>query len=377
MDKAVTADEVLQARPFPDVRLKALGPLLKSFIILVLLPALLALFYYVVLAAPVYEGNARVAVRKDTSVPGNDIGVALGSSTALATFSDSFIVTSYAKSREMVEQMQARVDLVSAFSKGGADPFYQLADKPSIEELTSYWERMVDAAFDASTGIIEVNVRAFNPDDVLLVSNAMIDILTELVKTLSEKSRTEAVSFAAESVQHALLTLELNRTAINRFRTNNQTSDPRVEVENLNGQISILAQEVVQLTTERSVKRRLSPNNNSADQQLSIEIKERNDEINRIKQSLNEYGPNKVRLPLLLREYETLVSNLTISHEQYQKALDHLGSANAVAALRSAHLFVFVEIRKPEQPSFPNLPLDFLQVLFVLFGIWGIYRMFA
>jgi len=364
-------------RQFPVVRLKSLKPFVISFLLMVVVPALLALFYFAILANPIYESTARVAVRKDSSSTGDEIGVALGSPSALATFSDSFIVTNYTESREMVEALRRRINLVAIFKKGGMDPFYQISDDPSVEELLSFWNKMTDATFDASTGIIEINVRAFSREDVVAVSDVVTEVLTDLVDKLAERAQQEAVKFSSSNVEKTLLALELSRVAINKFRAENETVNPQLESDNLNNQINVLAQEIVQLQTERLVKRRLAPDNLSAQDQLDVEIQERKNEIQRIKQSLNEYGSNKVQLPVLLRQYEALISNLTIAQERYQTALEHLDTANAVAALRRAHLYVFVEFRRPEKPIFPNQPLDFLQIFMVLLGVWGIYRMLA
>ena len=375
MSDIVLKEKTDQMAAFPPVRRKGRFGLFLSFVFFVLLPMVIASVYYFSFAVSVFESSASVAVRKEGSLSSDQVGVAVGASSALSIFSDSFIVADYVQSREVLEGVMSKVDVHSIFLKGKLDPRYHLSPDARIEELSSFWRKMVDAEFDASTGIIRIKIRAFTPEDTVEIAKVVVQLMEGLVARLSEKAQQEAVRFAEMSVKEALEELQLRRSEMQKFRIENQIVDPKSEVENLNTLINTLSQELVEYKTERAIKLTLTPENSPIIKQLDIQIATTAEEIARIKQGLNVYGPKKIKLPELLRSYEILQTDMMIASEKYTKALERLGSSNAVAALRQAHLFVFVEFSKPQSPSYPSQPLAIIQVLLICLGVWGISRL--
>ncbi len=87
--------------------------------------------------------------------------VNLGSSSS----SDTDILYDFIQSQEMVDRINARVDLRELWAKGDPerDPVFSYHPPGTIEDMVTYWNRMVSIYNDTSTGIMDLEVQAFTP----------------------------------------------------------------------------------------------------------------------------------------------------------------------------------------------------------------------
>ena len=72
-----------------------------------------------------------------------------------------------------------------------------------MEQFVIYWQKMTSASFDMITGTAIARVRAFSPEDTLLIANTMVVLAEELVNQMSNRSREDEVRFAEKEVERA------------------------------------------------------------------------------------------------------------------------------------------------------------------------------
>src|SRR5919107_706608 len=105
----VPAEEAVMAPP--AIAGKARKPKVTiSLLACILLPGLVASLYFFVFAANQYVSQASFAVRSNDTQTADVLGMMTGMPGATIT-SDSYIVTDYIRSREMVEELERRLSL--------------------------------------------------------------------------------------------------------------------------------------------------------------------------------------------------------------------------------------------------------------------------
>ncbi|MFC3119945.1 hypothetical protein ACFOHS_22880 [Jhaorihella thermophila] len=139
--------------------------ILLSFLALVILPTALTGWYMYAIADDQYESRVGFSVRSAESQSALDMLSGLGGliGATSSSSSDPDILYEFIQSREMVERVDARMDLRAVFTQPWFDPVFSLPDDASIEDLVDYWSRMVRVYYDSGTKLIEVRAFAFTP----------------------------------------------------------------------------------------------------------------------------------------------------------------------------------------------------------------------
>ena len=117
--------------------------LATGFVVLVLLPLAAIAAYLYLVATDQYASRVGFSVRSQ-EMPSSESDL-LGGLMALSSGSskDSDVLYEFIGSQQIVDLINADLDLVAIFSKPENDPFFAYDPNGTIEDLVDYWGRMV------------------------------------------------------------------------------------------------------------------------------------------------------------------------------------------------------------------------------------------
>jgi capsular polysaccharide transport system permease protein len=223
-------------------RLFKLG-LVGSFVGIALVPALVAAFYYGLIASNQYATEARFSLRNGEPGLSDMLGGLTGGGGSQQT-QDSEIIIEYARSRPMVESLESEIDLRQIFSPEDADYLSRFKKPKPIEDLVRYWRKRVEAHYERMSGIITLEVRAFTPEDSLLLTQKIIDRCEKLVNDLSQRSRRDALDQATLELHRAEAQLKTATGGLREAQNLGGVLDATVEAEAVNKVITALRLEL-------------------------------------------------------------------------------------------------------------------------------------
>jgi len=347
-----------------------------SFLMFVVVPAIIGAFYYFFLASDQYAAEARFAVRgADSGSSGTDLlgGLLAGVGGSTSTGSDATIVTEYIYSRELVEDLDKAINLRKIYSRDEADFIASADADDSIESFVEYWKDMVSVYYDPTGGIIELEVRAFTAADAKLVAEHVIAMSEKLINDLSRKMRDDAVNEAKSEVARAENRLRLARTAIVRFRQETKIIDPSLMAQSEHEIVTQLEHALVKAKSELSaVLQSMSDNApRVVEMRRQISALEKQIEDERTKSALRGSGTNQP-LTRNLKIYEELITEREFAEKAYISTLASLESARITADRQQRYLAVFVNPRLPQEALYPERLRWSLVVFAAAFLIWGI-----
>lgn len=233
-----------------------------GFLMIVALPTLLALIYYLLIATPRYVSEARFIVRASNQSQPSAIGVALQGVGLSTTQSDAFAVHEYIKSRDSLRDLGRLFDLAAILNPRGADAFSRYPrpwDSQSEEGLYKGFNRFVVVGYDATTGISTLRVEAFRAEDALQLNRAMLAGGEELVNRLNDRAVGDAVSEALLARDEARVRLTLAQQQLTTFRNREGFIDPELAARESSSLIGGLMATVAQLRADRSQLAREAP----------------------------------------------------------------------------------------------------------------------
>lgn len=133
---------------------------------MVIVPLILAAVYYGVFAIDRYVSSAQVVVRQDGSNQGAQVpGLAtLLTGTNPASREETLYLREYIVSTDMMLLLEDRLHWVEHYAAQRDDIFFWLDKNAEREDLLKYYQRMVSANYDETTGLLRVEVQAFSPE---------------------------------------------------------------------------------------------------------------------------------------------------------------------------------------------------------------------
>lgn len=126
--------------------------------------SLLTLFYFGVIASPVYISTTKFAVRNSTG-GGSELSFA---STVIRaetnTNTDADIVSEFINSPDIFIEINNSIPLWKHFSDTQNDVLQRITQNATLNDKISYWHWVVAPALDPDTDIITVEVKAFSAE---------------------------------------------------------------------------------------------------------------------------------------------------------------------------------------------------------------------
>lgn len=350
--------------------------LLARLAVFVLLPTLLAGWYYSSVATPLYATRSEFVIQQATPQTTGALG-GLFSGTALATQQDSITVQSYLQSRDAMLRLDADHGFKAAFSDPSIDPIQRLEPDASNEEAYRLYRRNVRIGYDPTEGIIRMEVIAPDPELSATFSRALIAYAEEQVDKLTQRLREDQMRGARESYEEAeARMLEAQRRVVELQETLKVFSS-EVEVSLLTSQISTLEME---LTRERLTLEEMlanpSPNRaRVAPLERRIESLER--EIAALRARLTEDSDAGASLARV--QSELLIAQADVATRQMilTQALQQLEAARIEANRQVRYLSLGVAPVPPDDPTYPRVFENTLLVFLIFSGIYLMLSMTA
>ena len=350
--------------------------IVASFVLCVLAPLGAAGFYLYAVADDQYASHVGFSVR--TEEVGSAIEI-LGGITELSgsSSSDTDILYEFIQSQQIVRRVNERIDLASIYKNSG-DPWFGLGDDTRIEALATYWNRMVKVFYDNASGLIEVRVLAFQPEDAQLIAEILFEESSQMINGLSSIARADAMGYAEEELERAVERLKVTRQAKTGFQNRTQIVDPKADIT---GQMGVLNSLQQQLATSRIELQQLLLAGVTNDDRRVQQARQKIEAINalisdeRMKFGRAGSGVGGRAYSDLLAEFEALEVDLQFAQQSYLSAQAARDASFAEAQRKSRYLAKHVEPTLAETALYPRRLIIMLMLAGFLTIGWAILTM--
>lgn len=327
-----------------------------SFFALFLLPSAAVNVYLQAYAADQYVSRASLTVDSDDFIATSGmLGDLIRPQKAEA--SDTDILFDFILSQDLVRRIENRLDLRKLYSKRlGQDPLLSLSPDAPIEDLVEYWRFMVDVAYEPRQGIIELRVRAFDPEDALAINEAIIEESHRLINALTAAARQDAVRYAQADLDEARARLDSLFERLRRFRNDNRTVLPTAEASARFSIISSLQDMMAEALIERASLIETTRVGDPRLARLDRRISAITEQIAAERSRLGSETDPEVGRPIsaILAEYEEILVDLEFAIGAYLSALATLDVARTEARRLARYVAVHVRPTRPEASAYPE-----------------------
>jgi capsular polysaccharide transport system permease protein len=338
---------------------------------LVLLPTLIAGWYFYVVATPMYATKSEFVIQKAES--GGTAMSSLFAGSGLATSQDSITVQSYLTSRDAMIRLDEELGFKEHFSDPSIDPIQRLDPDATNEEAYKTYKRNVKIGFDPTEGIVKMEVVAADPETSAAMSEALIRYAEQRVDNLTSRLRDDQMAGARESYEDAEQAMMDAQSEVLRLQESMGIFDATSDATSIMGQVNTFE---TQLQQKRLQLQQLLDNprpNQARVEGVRGDITRLEQLVEDLRARLTEEGQQGGdSLASVSGQLTIAQTNLQTRTALMQQALQQLETARIEANKQTRYLEMGVHPVAPDQPTYPR---SFENTLLAFLVFAGIYLM--
>lgn len=344
------------------------------FLVTVVVPTLLAIVYFGLLASNVFISESQFVVRSPDKPAQTGLGILL-KSTGFANAGDEiYSAQNFIESRDALNALNRNDYLYRIYTSSQVsfiDRFDPFGFNASHEKLFEYYRSHVELSHDTTSSIVTLKVRAYTSNDALQVNERLLQLAEDLVNRLNERGRRDMIGFAQREVADAEARATRAALALSSFRNAKGVVDPEKQATVQLQMISKLQDQVITTETQLAQLRIFTPQNPQIPT-LQAQVQELRRQI--AAQSAQITG-NQQSLAGVAAEYQRRQLESQFADRQLAAAMASLQEAQNEARRKQAYVERIVQPSRPDKAMEPRR----LRGIFVTFAMgivaWGILSM--
>jgi len=353
-------------------RTRKLGPL---FFGVVVVPTLLALFYYGLFASDVYISESRFVVRApERSMGTGGLGVLLSSAGWGGAGSEVYAARDYILSRDALNELDKNNDLRASYGERSISVFNRfnpLGLNDSREKLYQYYLGKVSVGYDATSSIMTLQVRAYAAQDAYRFNTTLLRYAENLVNGLNVRAQVDMIRLAQTEVDKAQEKVTDTAVALARFRDRSGIVDPGQQASVQLQMISKLQDELIATRMRLVQVRRLAPDNPQVPV-LEAGIRSLQGEID---EETAKIAGGRESLAGSSVQYQRVLLDNQFAEKQLAAAMAAFEDARSEAQRKQAYVERIVEPNLPDQALEPRRIRGVLTAFAVGLVAWGVISM--
>lgn len=343
------------------------------FVLIVVLPTTLVLFYTLTTTSPLYLSQTRFAIEDRSQGAGGGMD-GMMASLGLSSGEPKSIYTlkHYLQSPDVLKLLEDSVGFSSRYQAPHGDLLTRLRQNPSFDELLNYYQRMVVPRISTTENIITLEVSAFDPETAQAISAKLLTLSEEFVNRINTRAHEDQVKFYVTERNNAEERLIAARTAVTRWRNQNMMVDPTAEVKIVQDIIASLEMQQIEVQADIAQLKGAFSSERQGPRIRTLEL--RAEELDRQMEEARKRlaGKSQASTAERLDSFERLSAEVELSQQNLTLAMTSVEAAQQVIMQQQRYLLLVTSPSLPSEPSFPrvaiHVPLVFLLSL-ILFGI--------
>lgn len=314
--------------------------------------SLFAILYWGLWASDRYVSEAHVVIQRTDLSGGQsmDFG-SLFAGVSGGNRSDQMLMRDYLLSVDMLQKLDARLDLRGHYSDSRWDIFSRMwgRDRP-LELFHNHYLSRVRIDYDEMAGVLVIKTQGYTPEIAQAIATALVEEGERHMNFLAHRLAQEQVTFLEQQVSQRADDSLRARQALLQFQSDKGLVSPQGTVENLAASINQMEARVTELKTTRSARLGYLSPDAPGIIELNLQIKAVEKQIAREKARLTSSGDKP--LNEVVEEFQRLQLAAEFSQETYRTALNALeqGRVEATRTLKKVSIL--------SSPTLPQYPLE-------------------
>ncbi len=343
----------------------------RVFLLTVAAPTTIAALYFGLAASDIFISESHFVVLSPQHNVQSGLGALLAASGITRTHDDAYTVRDFMVSRDALSELETRLKVRAHYSSGSIDllsRFPGLDWDDSFEAFFRHYDDHLEIAYDTSSSIMTLRVRAFSPAMARDINELLLQMGERLVNNLNDHSRKDLIIVAQGEVTLAEERARKAALALNAYRNKDKLLDPARQAELQLDTTTRLREDLRVTENQIAQLRQVAPSN----PQIPTLV----EQAARLRRAIDTETAVAVGSSNSLSNksiaYERLALDKDFADRTLASALAALEAARADAARKQLYLERLVQPNLPDTALEPRRIRSVLTVFLVGLVFWGV-----
>ena len=335
-------------------RRRRIAALVTKLVCFVLIPTMLAGYYFYRVATPMYSSFTEFVIQKSDSPSLQGGGGGLFGGSLLATAQDSISVQGYLSSRDAMIRLDKDLGFKKVFQGDTIDALQRLDDDATNEATYKVYKKRVQIGFDPTEGIIKMEVITPSPGVSYAYSKALIGYAEQKVDQLTQRMRKDQMQGANVGYEKAEVNFVKAQDRVVELQEKLGVLSPESEIA---AQMSLIQQIESDLQQRELELLELLDNPRPNKTKLTVlenSIKSRETLTQRLRDEMTINTSNVKSMSQISAELQSAQTQLLLRQELLAASLVQLETARVEANRQTRYLSMAVSPFKSDEASYPK-----------------------
>lgn len=336
---------------------------------------IVVIFYYTFIAADRYVSNVSLSVKStDGGSPISLSGIESLVGVASSSTEDIKLLQEYIKSFDMLQKLDEKINLRSLYEKQKIDLFFRIYSSTSKESYLKYYRDRIHILFDDTTGLLNVAVEGFSPEDARNISAAILEECERFINEISHNIAREQLRFAQGELESAKQKYKDAKNELLAFQNEYGVFDPQSLAKTKAGFITEIELQISKKETELNTMRSYLNDNAPEIVALKAELRAHKEQLEKEKSKVAS-NASQDKLNDVVAQFEALYLNLSFAEDVYKTAITAVETTRIEIGRKAKQVVVIQSPYVPDSAAYPNKMYNIITIFVILTLIFGVVRL--
>lgn len=336
---------------------------------------IVVIFYYTFVAADRYVSNVSLSVKStDGGSPISLSGIESLVGVASSSTEDIKLLQEYIKSFDMLQKLDEKINLRSLYEKQKIDLFFRIYSSTSKESYLKYYRDRIHILFDDTTGLLNVAVEGFSPEDARNISAAILEECERFINEISHNIAREQLRFAQGELESAKQKYKDAKNELLAFQNEYGVFDPQSLAKTKAGFITEIELQISKKETELNTMRSYLNDNAPEIAALKAELRAHKEQLEKEKRKVAS-NASQDKLNDVVAQFEALYLNLSFAEDVYKTAITAVETTRIEIGRKAKQVVVIQSPYVPDSAAYPNKMYNIITIFVILTLIFGVVRL--
>ncbi|WP_438939283.1 capsule biosynthesis protein [Campylobacter devanensis] len=336
---------------------------------------IVVIFYYTFIAADRYVSNVSLSVKStDGGSPVSLSGIESLVGVASSSTEDIKLLQEYIKSFDMLQKLDEKINLRSLYEKQKIDLFFRIYSSTSKESYLKYYRDRIHILFDDTTGLLNVAVEGFSPEDARNISAAILEECERFINEISHNIAREQLRFAQGELESAKQKYKDAKNELLAFQNEYGVFDPQSLAKTKAGFITEIELQISKKETELNTMRSYLNDNAPEIAALKAELRAHKEQLEKERRKVAS-NASQDKLNDVVAQFEALYLNLSFAEDVYKTAITAVETTRIEIGRKAKQVVVIQSPYVPDSAAYPNKMYNIITIFVILTLIFGVVRL--
>ena len=336
---------------------------------------IVVIFYYAFIAADRYVSNVSLSVKStDGGSPISLSGIESLVGVASSSTEDIKLLQEYIKSFDMLQKLDEKINLRSLYEKQKLDLFFRIYSSTSKESYLKYYRDRIHILFDDTTGLLNVAVEGFSPEDARNISAAILEECERFINEISHNIAREQLRFAQGELESAKQKYKDAKNELLAFQNEYGVFDPQSLAKTKAGFITEIELQISKKETELNTMRSYLNDNAPEIAALKAELRAHKEQLEKERRKVAS-NASQDKLNEVVAQFEALYLNLSFAEDVYKAAITAVETTRIEIGRKAKQVVVIQSPYVPDSAAYPNKMYNIITIFVILTLIFGVVRL--